>query len=252
MQQQKRILTLLLAFLLVLPLVSAAVAEATPADLPETGDYVIRIDGGYVSEHLETVNDSECLRVDLFLDGVTSERLLSSIQFKLIYDADQLTFVKYKSLSGSMNAFNANVSGLIQYAYTSTGGTLLNGTKPLLTLWFTVAEDLPAGTRIRFAFSEAIKADSIAAGSFNSQKRTVGAKLRPFGIGPILGDANCDCLITASDAALVLRMLVGLNALSDMGTENAKVAGQGKVTAEDAALILRYVVGLIERFPAEN
>ena len=251
--QQKRFLTFLLAFLLVLSLAPAAAAESgEPVDLPKKGDYVIRIDGGYVDEHLETVNDVDCLRVDLFLDGVTSARLLSSIQFKLLYDEDQLTFVKHKALSGSMNAFNANVPGLIQYAYTSTGGTLLNGTEPLLTLWFTVAEDLPAGTRIGFGFKEAVKADSVPQGSFNSEKRTVGAKLRPFGIGPIFGDANCDCIVTASDAALVLRMLVGMNTLSELGTENAKVAGQETVSAEDAALILRYAVGLIGRFPADN
>lgn len=252
MQQQKRFLTFLLAVLFVLSAVPAASAEAEPVDLPEKGDYVLRINGGYVSEHLETVDDRDCLRVDLFLDGVTNERLLSSIQFKLTYDADQLTFVSHKSLSGSMNAFNANVSGLVQYAFTSTGGTLLDGTKPLLTLWFTVAEDLPAGTRIRFGFKETVKADSVPKGSFTSEKRTVGAKLRPFGIGPIFGDANCDCIVTAADAAFVLRTLVGLDTLSGIGTENAKVAGKSAVSAEDAALILRYVVGLIDRFPAEG
>ena len=252
MFQQKRFPAFLLAFLLVLALVPAAAAETEAVELPEKGDYVVRINGGYVSEHLETVNDVECLRVDLFLDGVTNERLLSSIQLWMLYDADQLTFVKHKALSGSMSQFNGKEPGQIRYAYTSTGGTFLDGTTPLLTLWFTVAEDLPAGTRIGFGFKEAVKADSVPKGSFNSEKRTTGAKLRPFGIGPILGDANCDCLVTASDAALVLRMLVGMNTLSELGTENAKVAGQETVSAEDAALILRYVVGLIGRFPAEN
>lgn len=252
MQQQKRFLTFFLTCLLVLSAIPAASAKAEPVDLPGKGDYVLRINGGYVSEHLETLDDRDCLRVDLFLDGVTNERLLSSIQFKLTYDADQLTFVSHKALSGSMNAFNANVPGLVQYAFTSTGGALLDGTKPLLTLWFTVAEDLPAGTRIRFGFKETVKADSVPKGSFTSEKRTVGAKLRPFGIGPIFGDANCDCIVTAADAAFVLRTLVGLDTLSGIGTENAKVAGRPTVSAEDAALILRYVVGLIDRFPAEG
>ena len=83
-------------------------------------------------------------------------------------------------------------------------------------------------------------------------ERTVGAQLKPFGIAPIYGDANCDCLVTAADAALVLRTLVGLDTLSAIGADNAKVAGESSVSAQDAALILRYVVKLIERFPVEE
>ena len=252
MLQRNHLISLILAFLLVLSLVPAAAAETAPVDLPKSGDYFLHIDGGYVSEHTETVNGKECLRVDLFLDGVTNERLLSSISFKLLYDAEQLTFVKHKPLSGSMSMFNPNVSGLIQFAFISANGTMLNGTTPLLTLWFSVADDLPENTQIRFAFSEPIKADSIPQGSYISEKCTVGADLNPFGLGVLFGDANCDGRITAADASLVLRALVGLETLSETGTKNAKTAGQGTYSAEDAALILRYVVGLVGRFPAEN
>ena len=255
MSKQKRFLSFLIAFLLILSLFPAAAAEGgEPVDLPRNGDYVLRINGGYIYEHMEIINGKECLRVDLFLDGVTSERLLSSIQLWMLYDAEQLTFVKHKALSGNgvMSTLNPNEPGLIRYAFISSNGTLLNGTTPLLTLWFTVAEDLPAGTQIRFAFSEPIKADSIPQGSTSSQKRTVGVQLRPFGVGPIYGDANCDCEVTAADAALVLRALVGLDTLSERGMENAKVGGGTALSAQDAALILRYVVGLIERFPAEG
>ncbi len=254
MQHRKQLISLGLALLLLLAAIPAAGAETAPADLPKSGDYVLRIDGGYVSEHTETVNGKEYLRVDLFLNGVTNERLLSSISFKLIYDTDLLTYVKYKGLSGNgaMCIANPNEPGLFQLAFASSSGTMLNGTTPVLTLWFTVAEDLPSDTKIRFAFSEPIKADSVPQGSYTSEKRTVGVQLHPFGIAPIYGDANCDCEVTAADAALVLRALVGLETLSETGTKNAKVAGQGTYSAEDAALILRYVVGLIERFPAEE
>ncbi|MBR4907380.1 MAG: hypothetical protein IKZ44_11095 [Clostridia bacterium] len=252
MQHRIHLISLFLAFLLLLALAPTAAAEA--ADLPEKGDYVVRIDGGYVPEHTETVNGKECLRVDLFIDGVTNERLLSSISFKLVYDTDQLAYVKNKALSGNgaMSIGNPNEPGLFQFAFASSSGILISGNTPLLTLWFTVADDLPAGTQIRFAFAEAIKSDSVPQGSYTSQKRTVGAQLKPFGIAPIYGDANCDCEITAADAALVLRALVGLDTLSETGTENAKTAGQETYSAEDAALILRYIVGLIERFPAEE
>ena len=57
--------------------------------------------------------------------------------------------------------------------------------------------------------------------------------------------------VTAADAALVLRVLVGLDTLSSAGAANAKVDGKATLSAEDAALILRYLVGLIDRFPVE-
>ena len=254
MLHRNHLISLILAFLLVFSLVPATPAETEPVDLPTTGDYVLRIDGGYVSEHTETVNNKQCLRVDLFLDGVTNDRLLSSISMKLIFDADMLTYEKHKSLTGTgiMSILNPNEPGMIQYAFISANGTMLNGTTPLLTLWFTLREDLPVGTQIRFAFGDRIKADSIPQGSSSSQKRTVGAQLNAFGLGVLFGDANCDGSVTAADAALVLRALVGLDALTETGSENAKTEGKSAVSAQDAALILRYIVGLIKRFPAEG
>ena len=68
---------------------------------------------------------------------------------------------------------------------------------------------------------------------------------------PAYGDANGDGMITAADAALVLRSLVGLSELTMRGAANADVDGDGTVTAADAAAILRYVVGMIDVFPAQ-
>ena len=67
---------------------------------------------------------------------------------------------------------------------------------------------------------------------------------------PAYGDANCDGKITSADAALVLRAMVGLSALTPEGMANAEVNGDGEVNAADAAAILRYVVGLIKVFEA--
>lgn len=273
MRLSKRLLSLVLAVLLCPAFVSAAEAKtdtptptatATPTPvptappptiLPTEGDYVIRIDGGVVSEHLETVDGKDCLRVDLFLDGVTTARLLSSISFKLLYDPTQLTFEKYSSLAGSMSFVNPNVPGLIQFAYVSMNGTQVSGTTPLLTLWFTLANGLPEGTQISFAFSEPIKADSVAKGSYHSEKRSVGAQLKPYILGEatvLYGDANCDGAVTAADAAHVLRSLIGLDTISEQGLKNAGVSGAETLSAEDAALILRYIVKLIGKFPVEE
>ena len=247
------VFSLLLALLLTLIVPASTNADAQPAELPTSGDYVLRIDGGYVEEHTETVDGTECLRVDLFLDGVTSERLLSSISFRLLYDADQLTYVKHQAPSGAMNVINPNEAGQIRYAFASASGMMLNRSTPLLTLWFALSDGLAEGTQIRLAFAEAIKADSLSASdASHSEKRTVGAQLRPFGCGILFGDANCDGKVTAADASLVLRALVGTAAISERGERNAKVDGTDALSASDAALILRCVVGRIDRFPAEE
>ena len=71
---------------------------------------------------------------------------------------------------------------------------------------------------------------------------------------PVFGDANCDGLVTAADAALVLRALVGLSVITPEGMRNADVAGDfdGMPNAADAVAILRYVVGLIKVFDVEK
>jgi hypothetical protein len=66
----------------------------------------------------------------------------------------------------------------------------------------------------------------------------------------LYGDANGDGRITSADAALILRALVGLSALTPEGMRNGDVAADfdGLPNAADAVAILRYVVGLIKEF----
>ena len=68
----------------------------------------------------------------------------------------------------------------------------------------------------------------------------------------VCGDANDDGIITAADAAIILRALVGMSELCDHGRLNADVDGDGAITAADAAMILRFVVGLIQTFPVQQ
>ena len=62
------------------------------------------------------------------------------------------------------------------------------------------------------------------------------------------GDANDDGRITAADTAAVLRYVVGLASLDELGMRNADVDGDGELTAEDAVMILRYVVNQVDAF----
>jgi parallel beta-helix repeat protein len=75
---------------------------------------------------------------------------------------------------------------------------------------------------------------------------------RPFYFarsGVLLGDVSNNGLISAYDAALVLRHSVGLDTLKGAALVAADVSGNGTVTAYDASLILQYTVGIISGFP---
>jgi len=64
-------------------------------------------------------------------------------------------------------------------------------------------------------------------------------------VSTVLGDTNEDGVVTAADAAAILRHIVKLQTLTPQGLINAKVTdGTGPVSAADAAKILRWIVGV--------
>jgi len=65
-------------------------------------------------------------------------------------------------------------------------------------------------------------------------------------VSTLRGDANCDGVVNAEDAALVLRSLAGLAELSPQGRINADVDNIPGISAADAAMILRALAGLAE------
>ena len=66
------------------------------------------------------------------------------------------------------------------------------------------------------------------------------------------GDVNDDGMITAADAASILRCVVGLETYTPQQIAVADVNLDGYVTAADASAILRYVVGLCVLPPVIN
>ncbi|MCL2671874.1 MAG: dockerin type I repeat-containing protein [Clostridiales bacterium] len=58
------------------------------------------------------------------------------------------------------------------------------------------------------------------------------------------GDADCNGVVDAADAALVLRWLAGIGIISEQGLLNANVNGDAVVDASDAAAILRFLAGI--------
>ena len=70
------------------------------------------------------------------------------------------------------------------------------------------------------------------------------AKPRLLRVTIMRGDANLDGKLTAGDAALVLRTVVGLSYMDDPMCAAGDADGDGEITAADAAKILRLVVQL--------
>lgn len=68
----------------------------------------------------------------------------------------------------------------------------------------------------------------------------------------VLGDVNGDGAVTARDAVLVLKYLVGLRTCADDQIARMDVDGSGKPSTIDAVYLLRYVAGLIEEFPKQK
>lgn len=71
-------------------------------------------------------------------------------------------------------------------------------------------------------------------------------------LGASPGDVSGNGTVSAYDAAMVLKYVVGLITLTDTQKEAADVSKNGTVSAYDAALILQYVLGLIMSFPEES
>ncbi len=132
----------------------------------------------------------------------------------------------------------------------NTGEALTVYSVPDSSLWYTTElEDGPAPTSTPTPTPKPTATPKPTPKPTATPKPTPSPTTEPK---VVYGDANCDGSVTAADAALVLRVLVGLDTLTAQGMQNALVSGGDTLSATDAALILRRVVGLIDAFPAEQ
>lgn len=68
----------------------------------------------------------------------------------------------------------------------------------------------------------------------------------------VYGDVDGSGNVSAKDATLILKHIVGLETLNGSAFQAADVDGSGSVDTADATMVLKKVVGLIDKFPAEN
>ena len=178
--------------------------------------------------------------------------MVNSAQIFLTYDKTKLAFVKAE---GKLAWEVTDKGTKLMAVWASDAPVLLQNDDAVLTLYFKEAERIPLGTKIDITFTTNIL------GLTSSMSFVVGGAVVDLEAATVdggilfdglLGDANCDGVVTAADAATILRSLVGLVELTPQGMINADVDGDGEVTAADASAILRYIVKLIEVFPIEE
>jgi len=126
----------------------------------------------------------------------------------------------------------------------ATAGEPLTGMGPLVFLRMRVSEEATGDTLV-LDIVDAVLNDGLPPVEGIPSDRVV------------LGDASGNGRVSALDAALILRYVVGSIVLPDavypaFTAYVADVSGNGRITAFDASLILRYVVGLLDRFPVEG
>ena len=137
-------------------------------------------------------------------------------------------------------------SGIVEYQYcigTSPGAQDVVSWKSVGTTTEITHTGLNLITGPTFYFT--VKAKN-GVGLWSEEGYSDGIKFFPY------GDVSRNGEVTAHDAALVLKYVIGLLQLDEDEKEAADVSGNESVTAYDASLILQYTVGIISRFPVES
>ena len=199
---RKSVLAAVLAALLLwIPLCPAAAAEA---------GYTLRIDGGKTAEHLEVIDGTPCLRVDLFCDGVSDGMLLSTASFAIRYSTKQLAFLtdsqargvysltatdKSGASQGTRSLFVQDGDGAVRFAFASDYGCRIEEGMPLISLYFRFASVLKANAAIGFTLESGAAAESVrkkdqkAGGDLVPTARTVTADFSAFRVSAFRGTA---------------------------------------------------------------
>ena len=174
----------------------------------------------------------------------------SSAQIFLDYDPAVLALRKTE---GAFDWTVNDQNGKLSAVWASETEQLVRNGDEVLTLWFAKVGE---AEKTDVTFTENTLGNSSAMGFATEGtivELTAATTDGSITFKAILyGDANVDGYVTAADAAIVLRSIVGLSTITKRGALNADVDGDGSVTAADAAAILRYVVGLINIFPVQQ
>ena len=199
-------------------------------------------------------NGERIYRYDIRVKDLPKAGLkVTSAQVFVTFDDSLLEFVKFDG--NKLDWMPIADGNKVLAVWASETEVLLENEDVLFSLYF-AAPNAKGGDKAEIKFTmNALNTSSAMSFVYGGEVIEIEATTIDGSItfaNVVLGDANCDGQITAADAALILRSIVGLNELSAQGALNADVDGDLEITAEDAALILRYIVKLIEQFPIEE
>ena len=102
-----------LAAILALVLLAALVPTVAAAE----GDFELVINGGETNANMDVINEQSCLKVDVYLNGITDEKMLASTNFALLYDTEQLTYFKNSYDLGVHSLYTVDSSGHESHNY---------------------------------------------------------------------------------------------------------------------------------------
>ncbi len=190
-----RIAAIVLACVLLLAAIPAAGASEE--------DYTLVIRGGQTAEYMVTDGNETLLRVDLFLEGVDDRKLLTALSLDLFFDSAKIAYIRNSQDLGERNLLAVNAEdepmgkptmlvndmraeqGTLRFVFASDYGCRIETDKPMLSLYFWVSPDVPAGTEIGFRMGDDVEAESVYRydqGHSNAtyEQRAVIADLAPY------------------------------------------------------------------------
>lgn len=190
----KKTIAAILAALMLLAVLPAAAAAET--------DYILQIPGGRVEDSLTEIDGYDFLRTDIYLNGVTDEKLPTALAFDFGFDAELLDYAMSSQDLGSyslvaVDANGATVSdgsvlindrnarqGELRIVFASDYGCRIREGMPLISLYFYFVGSLYADSEIVFTIGSDIEAESVAMSEQNGhgryRSRTVGTDLKPY------------------------------------------------------------------------
>lgn len=199
-----------------------------------------------------------CWHLYMKLENLSS---IMGIQYQLRWDSELLTCTKVvqgQGVNGTLNTSNLS-AGRVNYVAASSSSLAYSSTC-ILTLYFRIAEGVTEGTVIPISFApdpNTVEGDAGFLLVVTTQSNQNGYKRGDeeldaydgyivVGESPVVvrGDVDLNGSVNSTDAAMILRYLVGLETLSRRALMNADTDGSNTIMANDASRILRYLVGL--------
>lgn len=167
-----------------------------------TSDYTLQIRGGETSQSMAKVNGESVLKVDVYLNGITDNRLLTALDFELGFNTSQLEYVTDSQSLGSESLYAVNASGnsmgsrqlvintknakkgKLRVVFATDYGCRINSGEPLISFYFYFGSEIAVGSKIAFTLGKTVEAESVKmsaqTGNATYTQRSVGKSFTSY------------------------------------------------------------------------